>query len=125
IRDVEAYFEDLARAAAHDVSSVGQVSVGIPVEIDGRQTPVGGTDAWASELDEIQYEVDRGPCLHSLRTQSLVRIDDVQTDPHWPGWRERALAAGVGSSIAVPIPIPNKSAARGAFNFYAREPRAF
>jgi transcriptional regulator with GAF, ATPase, and Fis domain len=124
IGEVEAFLQDLASLAASSVAPDASVSCGITVQIDGQQTTVACSDTWASQLDEIQYEVDIGPCLHSLRTLTVVRVDDVQTESSWPSWRERAQAAGVGSALAVPVPLFGHGP-RGALNFYARTPHAF
>lgn len=123
-RNVEKFLEDLASLAARSVApAVSDVSCGITIQHGEQQMSAAWSDARAAELDEIQYELDRGPCLHSLRTRTVVKIDDMVNDVDWPAWQERAMAAGVGSSLAVPVPID--TGARAALNFYSSLPHAF
>jgi hypothetical protein len=120
IYDVEGFMEDLAILAADSVApSVEDVSCGITVQQGEQQTSAAWSDARASKLDEIQYELDNGPCLHALRHQEIVLIRDMDGDLDWPLWRERALVEGVESSLAVPVPVIGVGGARAALNFYS------
>jgi GAF domain-containing protein len=126
VRDVEAFMEDLAVLAADSVApALDDVSCGITVQQGEQQTSAAWSDARASQLDEIQYELDNGPCLHALRHQEIVVIADMDRDVDWPQWRERALAEGVGSSLSVPVPVIGVGGARAALNFYSSEPAGF
>ncbi len=126
VRDVEAFMEDLARLAADSVApAVEDVSCGITVQQGEQQTSAAWSDARASQLDEIQYELDNGPCLYALRHQVIVVIADMDHDVDWPLWRERALGEGVGSSLSVPVPVIGVGGARAALNFYSSKPAGF
>jgi len=126
VHEAEAFFEDLAHLSAVALSTPGcEVVCGITFERGDSKVTVASSSARASQLDEIQYEVDRGPCLHALRTQEVVHLPDLETDTVWPMWRERALAAGVRSSLSVPVPGSPAASGGAAFNFYADEPGAF
>lgn len=95
VHEVEAFFDDLAKLAAAALSTPDHdVVCGITVERGDAQVTVASSAARASELDEIQYEVDRGPCLHPLRSGQIVRFDDLETSDDWPMWRTRALRCG-------------------------------
>jgi len=120
IRDVDLFMSDLALFAADSVApGLDDVSCGITVQQGEQQTSAAWSDARASQLDEIQYELDTGPCLHALRHQEIVLIPDVDRDADWPQWREMALAEGVGSSLSVPVPVIGAGGARAALNFYS------
>jgi hypothetical protein len=125
-RDVDKFMQDLALFAADAVApAVDDISCGITIQQGEQQMSAAWSDARASQLDEIQYELDRGPCLHALRHQEIVVISDMERDVDWPAWRERAVAAGVGSSLAVPVPAIGVGGARAALNFYSSKPAAF
>jgi len=126
VRDVDAFMVDLALLAADSVApGLQDVSCGITVQQGEQQSSAAWSDARASQLDEIQYELDNGPCLHALRHQEIVMIADMDRDVDWPAWRERALAEGVGSSLSVPVPVIGVGGARAAFNFYSSKPAGF
>jgi GAF domain-containing protein len=53
----------------------------------------------------------------------VVRIDDVSRHARWRPFARRALVAGIGSSLSVPLTADGRPA--GAISFYARRPHAF
>jgi hypothetical protein len=79
------------------------LSCGITVQPNGRPLTVASSDLLASQVDELQYGLDEGPCLASLRTGQVVRIDDLAADQRWPrlpggrwvtAWRPRCPGPG-------------------------------
>lgn len=101
----------------------GAEACGLSLERAGR----GETIAYSGELarvgDERQYELDAGPCLESLRTGGMVSVADMATETRWAPYPERAVQAGIRSTLSLPLQIG--STARGALNLYATRPRAF
>ena len=47
---------------------------------DGRPLTVASSDERANALDEGQYAVTEGPCLHSLATGIAVLISDIDQE---------------------------------------------
>ena len=60
-----------------------------------------------------------GPTGTALRSGQTAVCNDIATDPGMALWRERALALGYRSSIALPLAV--HGAIRGALNLYAGE----
>jgi hypothetical protein len=56
---------------------------GLTLPRDGTGVTVTSTGPLADRADERQYEVDTGPCLESMRTLSVVRVDDMATEERW------------------------------------------
>jgi GAF domain-containing protein len=77
----------------------------------------------AIELDERQYEADRGPCLDAAASGHLISIPDTSSETRWPRYAQTAAEHGVRSSLSVPLPVQREIT--GALNFYAREIDAF
>jgi GAF domain-containing protein len=77
----------------------------------------------ALTLDERQYEQGHGPCLAASAANITVTVPDMAGDGRWPDWADRAIAAGVHSSISVGLPLCESVS--GAFNVYAIKPHAF
>ncbi|MGA3150786.1 MAG: GAF and ANTAR domain-containing protein [Streptosporangiaceae bacterium] len=99
------------------------LSCGITLQPSGRPLTVASSDMFASQVDELQYAQDQGPCLTSLRTGQPVRIDDLASDDRWRDYAVRALAHGVRSTLSMPLfaqldPV-------GALNLYSRLPGFF
>jgi GAF domain-containing protein len=114
---IDGFLRELAVLAA---DTLGQgLSCGITLQPNGRPLTVASSDSLASQVDELQYGLDQGPCLSALRTGQIVRIDDLAADLRWHGYAARALAHGVRSSLSFPLGSPGSLA--GALNLYSRE----
>jgi len=81
------------------------------------------TNDTALALDEWQYEAERGPCLDSAASGTLILIPDMTQDERWPRFSSAAVDGGVRSSLSVPLPIQRN--VTGALNFYASDVDAF
>jgi GAF domain-containing protein len=81
------------------------------------------TGQTAVELDERQYEAERGPCLDAAASGQLVGIRDTAAETRWQRFTETAVEHGIRSSLSVPLPVQRE--VTGALNFYAGETDAF
>ncbi len=118
---IDGFLRELAVLAARTLGE--SLSCGITIQPNGRPLTVASSDQFASQLDELQYGLDQGPCLSSLRTGQIVRIDDLAADDRWRRYAVRALAHGVRSSLSFPLGAPDDMV--GALNLYSREPGFF
>jgi GAF domain-containing protein len=112
--DVQQFLDDLSLVAAATMGD--DTSCGITLSRDGRPVTVASSDGRASELDEVQYGHDDGPCLHSMRTGEVVDIPDLAEDERWDEYRVSALAHGARSSLSMPL---RTTSTKGAMNLYA------
>ena len=120
-QNVEQFLHEMAVLAARLVSS--GLSCGMTVQPDGRPVTVACSDQVAARLDEVQYELDDGPCLHAMRDGRMVRIEDTADHARWPEFEARAASHGIRSCLALPLNADGKPV--GALNLYAREASAF
>jgi hypothetical protein len=97
---VDDFLLDLAVLAARELGE--DLSCGIILQPRDRLLTVASSDVTAAQVDEVQYSLYQGPCLHSIRTGELVRIDDLVFDRRWWEYAVRALARGVRSSLRQP-----------------------
>lgn len=93
------------------------LSCGITLQPNGRPLTVASTDALAARVDEVQYGLDEGPCLHALRTGTLVSIEDLASDHRWAAYAATALQHGIRSSLS--LPLSSGPVTLGAFNLYS------
>jgi GAF domain-containing protein len=118
---IEKFLHELAVLAAQLVT--GGLSCGMTIGREGRPVTVACSDPEAARVDEAQYELDDGPCLHAMRDGHLVRIDDTAAKERWPRFEEQAASHGIRSCLALPLVAEGK--AIGALNLYARSAAAF
>jgi GAF domain-containing protein len=109
---------DLARR-----SVPGAEEVSLTVVRGGTAETAAHTGPLALILDEWQYRQGAGPCLAAAAGQGTVSAPDLAGDQRWPGWAERAVAAGVRSSLSVGLPIEER--VNGALNLYGVGHAAF
>src|SRR5437763_8610047 len=82
--------------AGRDVLSKS-VAASVTIIEERRPMTAASTDDVALALDQAQYDVDDGPCLHAARTEQVVRLDDLSDDGHWPAFRRAALEHAIHS----------------------------
>jgi GAF domain-containing protein len=118
---IEEFLGELAGLA---ILAVGkELSCGITLQPNGRPLTVASTDALAAQVDEVQYGLDQGPCLHAMRTGTLVYIQDLTSDQRWAAYAATALQHGIRSSLS--LPLSTGSGTVGAFNLYSRVAGSF
>nr|CAA9355832.1 MAG: hypothetical protein AVDCRST_MAG46-2904 [uncultured Nocardioidaceae bacterium] len=112
--EFEAFLADLATLMRDAVA--GDLSCGITVLRDGRYVTAGSSDKRALVLDEAQYDVGYGPCLHSLEVSEVVYVPDFSQNARWPEYSVQAKGHGLCSSLSIPITVDDHAA--GALNLY-------
>ncbi|MCA0218185.1 MAG: GAF and ANTAR domain-containing protein [Actinobacteria bacterium] len=73
----------------------------------GRQSTVCTTDATATRLDEVQFELGEGPQWSAIRTQTAVLIEDTTNPPliEFPGFASAIAELPVRAIFALPMAI--------------------
>jgi GAF domain-containing protein len=114
VEQLEAFLQQVTVLAAGLVDP--PMSCGITVRRDGRPLTVASSDERANSLDESQYAVSEGPCLHTLQTGQPVFIADAAAEMRWPRYLSDARARGLRSSLSLPLTV--RGATAGAMNIY-------
>jgi GAF domain-containing protein len=109
---------DLARCSIPGADDVSITLVG-----SGGGHTAASTGPRAVTVDEWQYQQGHGPCLAAAAANITVTVLDLAGESRWPEWVDRAIAAGVHSSMSIGLPL--RDSVSGAVNVYARKPHAF
>jgi hypothetical protein len=94
------------------------------VNTEGKVSTLASTHAYADWLDDIQRDVNEGPCLSAAWNQHVLRIDDLASDSRWPRYRQQALQRTPLRSI-VSFQLFGHDKSIAALNIYAEPARAF
>jgi GAF domain-containing protein len=119
--DVQEFLQGMVGLAARLVA--GGLSCGMTLTADGRPLTAACSDEIASQVDEVQYVLDEGPCPEALRERHGVRVHDTADEIRWPGFAAHAAAYGIRSCASLPLMVDGQLL--GALNFYSRAPGAF
>ena len=119
--DLRSFLGDLVRLAVRQVPRAE--ACGLTLARDATGMTVASTGPLAEQADQRQYQQDTGPCLESMRTGTVVRVDDMAAEERWTPFPALAAELGVRSSLSLPLVVEGRS--RGALNLYATEPRVF
>jgi transcriptional regulator with GAF, ATPase, and Fis domain len=77
------------------------------------------TDGMVPEIDQAQYDADRGPCLDASRDRRVHIATGSEDDwQRWPEFLAEATSRGVHSSVSIPVIVGDE--AIGALNFYSQ-----
>jgi GAF domain-containing protein len=118
---LESVMTAIAEVAKKLLPAAAEVSV--TLIRDSVAETVASTGALASLMDERQYDNGAGPCLTAATTGRLIAVHDATTVEQWPQFAAGARQHGVGSSLSVPVRLPEPIAA--ALNVYSVEREGF
>ncbi|MFJ2743160.1 GAF and ANTAR domain-containing protein [Streptomyces sp. NPDC087440] len=133
-RGLDSFLQELTEQAVRAVASADSCSV--TMRRNGRLVTTASSDAEALTLDAMQYEVEAGPCVCSLREGVEQYVDDTLDEERWGPYPGLAAAQGIRSVFAAPLSVQGRPASTvpdevsrvhtvGALNLYARRPGAF
>ena len=89
----------------------------------GIHTPAATSDTVRAG-DQMQYDLDEGPCIDAIREQELVLSGDVEVDARWPRWGP-AVASTLGVRSMMCFRLYTSETKHGAINLYSEDREAF
>jgi transcriptional regulator with GAF, ATPase, and Fis domain len=123
--DVQHTVQRVVDAAAESLDGDVWASISLVKRRREIETPA-TSDERALRADQLQYELEQGPCLDAIWEQETFQIDDMAADEHYPRW-SRAVAeqTGIRSSLSLQLFTDEEQNSLGALNLYSPQPQAF
>jgi hypothetical protein len=117
---VQGVLNRVCEAALTTVPGADLVSVTLRAD-DGFHTPA-QTDPLASDLDQVQYRLDEGPCVEATRTPGMgvTFCADLAAGREYPRFGPEAARLGARSVLSVGLFPTGDSPRYGALNVYSR-----
>lgn len=97
--------------------------IGITMIVEGCSRTAVSTDPLAPEIDRVQYETGKGPCVAAYEQKRPFFIASTSEDGPWPEFRRMAAEHGVASTMSLPLMVGDDAIA--SINIYSRTPAAF
>lgn len=108
---------EIVRATLASVAGIDHVGIST---IDRRGVP--STQAATSDLvwklDDLQYGLDEGPCVDTLRGAEVVEAPHIRQDQRWPNYVGPAVSLGLRSQLAVRL-FTESDGTVGGLNLYS------
>src|ERR1700712_536647 len=118
VSDADTLLDLMSRAAREAVDMIPDVHwAGVTAQFDDDPMTTANTDQRVLFVDESQYELDDGPCLQAMRTDTRIAMTVEQVLARWPELVQAAVQAGVVSFLALPLHAHLVSA--GSLNLYS------
>src|SRR5215210_40766 len=73
----------VAHAAQHTVPGFDQVGISL-MHSNGKIETMAWTGELVPTLDDLQYSLNEGPCVSSLREEPLLVVDRIKDEKRWP-----------------------------------------
>lgn len=102
----------------------GTSGAGVTLIREGKKVTAAYSDEEiVKQADDLQYELDEGPCLSAARDKTAYRIDSMSDETRWPRWAPAAAAMGIASCLSTPLLI--RGATIGAIKVYSGQDSAY
>src|SRR5215208_3498373 len=114
----------LTQVATYAVQAIpGADGAGLTLLEEDRADTIVATAPFVTEVDDIQYGMEQGPCFSAAREGQTVMSGSLGGDPRWPRFGGRIARLGVHSVVSLPLVTPDGVV--GAMNVYAHAKNAF
>jgi transcriptional regulator with GAF, ATPase, and Fis domain len=116
--DLDDVLSDLA-SELRDVLDVAGAGVMLADDNDDLRF-VSSSDEVLKHLEDLQIELDEGPCLRAYKTADEVLATDLRSDDRFPRFGPRAVDVGMLAVFSYPLHYEEQ--VFGALNLYRTEP---
>ena len=114
----------LTQVATYAVQAIpGADGAGLTLLEEDRADTIVATAPFVTEVDDIQYGMNQGPCISAAREGQTVLSGSLGADPRWPRFGGRVARLGVHSVVSLPLITPDGVV--GAMNVYAHDKNVF
>ena len=118
-RTLEETLQTIAETALLSIPGITDVGVAL-LDRGGNPVTKAATSDLVWELDRLQYSLDEGPCVQSLRDVSVVTAPRIRDDPRWPRYGPAAVKLGLKAQLAVKLSLDAPGTV-GGLNMYSTE----
>ncbi|GFG62734.1 hypothetical protein MKUB_02240 [Mycobacterium kubicae] len=121
-RTVSEILTEVTNAAVELISGADVAGV-LLVKKGGEFESVADTDGIVAKLDALQHDFGEGPCAEAALHETVVRSDDLRTEPRWPRYAPAAEELGIRSSLSFKLYTADRTA--GALNLFSTRSHAW
>jgi GAF domain-containing protein len=116
LRSLETSLDTIVRTAANSLPGIDHVGLTIAGRDGGMETKA-GTGPFVRELDQLQYTLAEGPCVHVIRNEPITTVEHARREQRWPAFMSVAVERGLRSQIGLRLYADHETL--GALNLYS------
>jgi len=114
----------LTQVATYAVQAIpGADGAGLTLLEQDRADTIVATAPFVTEVDNIQYGMNQGPCISAARDGQTIVSGSLGGDSRWPRFGGRVARLGVHSVVS--LPLITADGVVGAMNVYAHGKNVF
>lgn len=121
--DFESALRDINAITAASVPGTQYIGITV-VDRSGAVRTLAATHHYPSRLDDVERDVQEGPCLWAARNADAVLVTDLATESRWPRYRRAALRVTPVRCI-MSFRLSPEDKTQASLNFYTDTARAF
>jgi GAF domain-containing protein len=116
-RTAEATLQTIAETALLSIPSIEHVGVSV-LDRKGKAVTMAATSDLVRELDTLQYSLNEGPCVDTLRDATVVAAPHIRRDQRWPRYVPPAVELGLKAQLACKLYLDDEGTV-GGLNMYS------
>jgi len=116
-RTVEETLETIAHTARSSVPGFDEVGISL-VHKDGSVETKAATGELVWQLDKLQYDLNEGPCVSSLRDEPVIIVDHIAHEQRWNAFVPEAVKLGLKAQMALRLYV-DEDGTIGGINLYS------
>ncbi|MFD4365872.1 GAF and ANTAR domain-containing protein [Rhodococcus sp. NPDC058521] len=119
--DIEGTVQGIVAAVVDTVPGADHAAVSL-LE-GGELRTVAATGELVHRVNEIEHQLEEGPCVDAVRDEAIYRIDLMTEERRWPRFAAAAQEMGIGSMLGFRLFTNERT--QGSLDLYAFEQHAF
>jgi transcriptional regulator with GAF, ATPase, and Fis domain len=114
--DLETQLQTVVEVARNSMPEIDNAGISV-AHRDGRVETRAAAGDLVLELDRLQYSLGEGPCLHAIKADPVVVVEEAWRETRWPRFMRAAVQRGLRSQLGVRLYIDEHT--RGGLNLYS------
>jgi GAF domain-containing protein len=113
---LEETLNTIVETAARSLPGIDHVGITLASR-DGSMATRAGTDPLVWRLDQLQYDLGEGPCLHAIIAEPVISVEYAFREQRWPRFIPAAVKLGLRAQLGMRLFTEEETI--GGLNMYS------
>jgi transcriptional regulator with GAF, ATPase, and Fis domain len=114
--DLQSQLDTVVHVARDSMPEIDHAGVSV-AHRDGTVETRAATGDLVHQLDQLQYSLGEGPCLHAIEAEPVVVVEQACRETRWPRFMSGARELGLRSQMGLRLYVDEQT--RGGLNLYS------